>query len=173
MLSFGSAARRSPRAIKEKISQHMDAIGIIALLLAIPLSVLANLLTPTVKNWLALLSKKLTIERIAALEYELERLGDLGVASNLLFLLQRLFLALIFIGAGAAFLSLSFIKRLFSFQQGFLFVSYFFFGISAGWAVYGIRDIERRRTPKYKEKVERKITFLKSRLVDNPQNPNK
>jgi hypothetical protein len=46
-------------------------IGMLALLLAIPLAVAANLLTPTVRNWYSTTSLKRLNKRIAALDYKI------------------------------------------------------------------------------------------------------
>src|SRR5260370_20832325 len=85
----------------------MDKIGVLALLLAIPLAVLANLLTPTVKNWIALLSKKMTAQRIKVLESELNRLESPGSIESVLGILRYLFIVLTCLSLGMLVLTIS------------------------------------------------------------------
>jgi hypothetical protein len=54
----------------------MNALGIIALLLAIPLSIIANILTPIVRNKYALSSNKRITKRIGVLQRELEEIKN-------------------------------------------------------------------------------------------------
>lgn len=139
----------------------MDRTGIFALLLAIPLAVLANLLTPIIRNWIALLSKKMTAQRIKVLKYELVRLETPGSIEAVFAILWYLFFVLISLSGGLAFLSLALMPPIWNWP---LDVAYLLFGVATFFCVMGLVEIRKRKSTKYKEKLEGQIASLKSKL---------
>jgi hypothetical protein len=71
-----------------------SVIGVVAFFLSVPMSVLANLLTPRVQNWWALRSKNAARKRIASLERNLWRISQYHehpvlLTNHLLFIILR------------------------------------------------------------------------------------
>jgi hypothetical protein len=150
----------------------MDNIGIIALLLAIPLSVLANLLTPTVKNWLALRSRKRLLYRLAVIEDRLARFGKLGL-QDIYDTLKYIFLTLVFICYGLTLASISLFYPQLTKIYGLS--SYIVFFLAELFAFQGLLNLTRNFAPAYKVRLEKSLILLKRKrdAVDNSENPSK
>jgi hypothetical protein len=75
-------------------------IALVAILLAIPLSVLANLLTPKVQRWWGTTSRSRKIKRMENLKNELERIASLRITERLLLIAASILtnLAVVLIG---------------------------------------------------------------------------
>src|SRR6185369_2637296 len=76
---------------------------ILGLLLAIPLSVIANLLTPWIKNKYALSSRKRALNRLRILERQLIDFDRRDLLKEILNALRYLLVALVFFMAGVTF----------------------------------------------------------------------
>src|SRR5215475_3927573 len=95
----------------------MDKITIITILLAIPLSVLANLFTPSVKNYIALISRKSTIERIKSLQADLDKL-ELPAPGIVIYALKLLFAITTCISCGLTVFTLGQLQRVYNLTIG-------------------------------------------------------
>ncbi len=140
----------------------MDKIGIIALLLAIPLSILANLLTTPVRNWVALLSKKWTAKRIEVLEKQYAMYINPDPTALILRLLWYVFLTLYLMSMGAMVYVMSFVVSWD--KKGFYHLSFLFFVSAANVAIAGGSRTWRRGHQRYLAQLQKDIARLKDRL---------
>jgi hypothetical protein len=150
----------------------MDSIGIIALLLAIPLSVLANLLTPTVKNWLSQFSRKRLLKRIENLEFNLRRFDKEKDVSYSIELLENGIIIVSFLAFGFyAYLSTIMLEKLLPAEQTAIYIYLALAALSTmiaytrGVITWSI--IRHTGSLKYKKKLEKNIASLKNKLDKN------
>lgn len=136
----------------------MDNVGIVALLLAIPLSIAANLFTPFIKDWLVLFSQRWSRRRLAQLERELAY-SEIEV---LLRALRDGLMALIFFTFGLIFHVAAHMEP--QYERGYDFLSALILVLSGYVAATGGKKITTKLTPKSHEYMQKTIAKLKLKL---------
>lgn len=145
----------------------MDTLGLIALLLAVPLGIAANLLTPTIKNWWAKGSEKRLLKRIEDLEKELKICSreidfkyNAWLSENIISILETFGFGLYL------YLSLSLIEipSTHWLRRTYILVVAVFIAMSAVRANSVRVKARHIDNPQYITKLEKNIALLKSKL---------
>jgi hypothetical protein len=140
----------------------MDSTGIIALLLAVPFSILANLVTPIVKDWLALSSKSIAARRVKDLERELAEVKSGELSFIVLKLLRYVFLTLMFVIFGVLAQVVKSINP--ADASKYNITSYFMLIIACYLTVSGGGECTKRLNEGHKKYLEKTIASLKKKL---------
>src|SRR5689334_2825347 len=144
-------------------------LSIVALLLAFPLSLLANLLTPNIKNWWAQRSIKTLQRRIQKLEGDLAKINEDVHMEDFFDSLRSLFKILALI-AYSLFCILGGMFIIFIFPDlKFATVPYFLYGIVLSviafiWSMEAFGLTNKKVNPSYKAKLGKQIDSLKAKL---------
>ena len=147
-------------------------IGIVALILAFPLSLLANIVTPSIKNWWAERSVKSLKKRIVKLEAEFSRMKTFPMFSwmqyhtfHSMMNLAKLLAMSVHILIGAALLPTIVSWHLqFGIKDGLAMVL-LMMNVLNYWVVMGTtRDFIRRSSPPARRNLEIAIIKLKKEL---------
>jgi len=142
-------------------------VGLLALLLAVPLSIAANLLTPVVRNWYAASSKKRLARRISELEKQLTDLDSREPVEEILKALGYALLSMTCVGFGLMLQVGSELLGPIDVRGGPTllanFTVYILFGLATVFAVKGAGRMGQRRK-QHRAYLEKTITSLKGKL---------
>ena len=146
-------------------------IAVVSILLAIPLSVVANLFTPILRNWWASRSAKTLIRRIEKLETELRWVNLEVTMEDLFDVFRHLFsvLCLFFYSVALGITGFLFFRLIDDYKGivlAYAFIAYFLcvFALAISGVAYS--QAKRRANPEYKEKLEKSIASLKTKLEE-------